>query len=193
MSKINKSANAPSSGKALAISDTSNPSTPAEINQPISLETALRRGELFSADCPSRQVFKHVTSLWGVLIMMALLDGTHRFSELRRKVNGVSEKMLAQSLQNLEADGFLLRKVYPVVPPHVEYRLTTLGEEIAHHVKALVNIVEINFPNVAAYQYSRQAGADGVNPEKVKPDRVKPDELMRDEARRANTLKGVTL
>lgn len=180
MSKIYKSANALSPGETYANSAKFTGPDPKEIKHAVSLEAALRRGELFSADCPSRQVFKHVTSLWGVLIMMALLDGTHRFSELRRKMNGVSEKMLAQSLQNLEADGFLLRKVYPVVPPHVEYRLTALGEEIAHHVKALANIVEINFPNVAAYQHSRLAAADGVNPDKVirhsKTDQLKQDE-----------------
>ena len=68
-----------------------------------------RRGELFAEQCPSREVFKHVTSLWGVLALVALQGGTLRFSELRRRVGGVSEKMLAQTLQVLEADGFVLR------------------------------------------------------------------------------------
>ena len=123
-----------------------------------SLESALQRGELFSANCPSRGVFKHVTSLWGVLVLIVLLDGIHRFSEIRRKVNGISEKMLAQTLQNLEADGFVLRKVYPVVPPHVEYRLTPLGEKIANHVKALADLIETNFPHIVALQNARQNG-----------------------------------
>jgi len=125
-----------------------------------SLDSALQRGELFSANCPSRNVFKHVTSLWGVLVLIVLLDGIHRFSEIRRKVNGVSEKMLAQTLQNLEADGFVLRKVYPVVPPHVEYKLTALGVEIANHVKALADLIETNFPHIAALQSARHAGND---------------------------------
>jgi len=124
------------------------------VTQPHSLEAALQRGELFAANCPSRGVFKHVTSLWGVLVLIVLLDGTHRFSEIRRKVNGVSEKMLAQTLQNLEADGFVLRKVYPVVPPHVEYRLTELGETIAGQVKALADLIETSFPQIAASQRS---------------------------------------
>jgi DNA-binding HxlR family transcriptional regulator len=70
-------------------------------------------------------VLKHVTSRWGVLILVAL-RGPHRFSDLRRKMGGV-EKMLAQSLQALEQDGFIDRVSYPVVPPHVEYSLTPLG------------------------------------------------------------------
>jgi len=73
-------------------------------------------------------VFKHVTSLWGVLALVALHGGTMRFSELRRRVGGVSEKMLAQTLQVLEADGFVDRKAYPVVPPRVEYSLTALSD-----------------------------------------------------------------
>ena len=56
------------------------------------------RGELMSADCPSRDVLKHVTSRWGVLLLVVLMGGTHRFSDLRRTVGGVSEKMLAQTL-----------------------------------------------------------------------------------------------
>jgi len=133
-----------------------NRSNEAISNEGSSLESALQRGELFSANCPSRNVFKHVTSLWGVLVLIVLRDGVHRFSEIRRKVNGVSEKMLAQTLQNLEADGFVLRKVYPIVPPHVEYRLTELGEEVASHVKALADLIETSFPHIAALQNARQ-------------------------------------
>jgi len=67
------------------------------------LTQKLRNGNLFAESCPSRDVLKHVTSRWGVLILVALREGTHRFSDLRRKMGGVSEKMLAQSLQALEA------------------------------------------------------------------------------------------
>jgi DNA-binding HxlR family transcriptional regulator len=88
---------------------------------------AVARWQLVCRTVPSREVLKHVTSRWGVLILVALRDGTHRFSDLRRKMGGVSEKMLAQSLQALEQDGFINRVSYPVVPPHVEYSLTPLG------------------------------------------------------------------
>lgn len=70
----------------------------------------------------------------GVLILVVLREGTHRFSDLRRKIGGVSEKMLAQSLQALEQDGFLNRIAYPVVPPHVEYSLTPLGEQVSERL-----------------------------------------------------------
>jgi len=114
------------------------------------LAELMRRGELFSAKCPSREVLKHVTSRWGVLLLVALLSGTHRFSELRRKVNGISEKMLAQTLQWLEGDGFVERISYPVVPPHVEYRLTPLGEEIGEKVEALADWIEVKLPEILA-------------------------------------------
>jgi len=95
---------------------------------------------------------KHVTSRWGVLLLVGLLSGTHRFSELRRKVNGISEKMLAQTLQWLEGDGFVERISYPVVPPHVEYRLTPLGEEIGRKVEALADWIEVKLPEILAAQ-----------------------------------------
>jgi len=75
-----------------------------------------------------------------------------RFSELRRKLGGVSEKMLAQSLQSLVTDGFVHRKAYPVVPPHVEYSLTDMGEEIVEHVANLADWIECNIPRVTEAQ-----------------------------------------
>ena len=108
------------------------------------LSELMRRGELFSVKCPSRTILNHVTSRWGVLVLLALMDGTHRFSELRRKVGGVSEKMLAQTLQCLEKDGFVKRVSLPVVPPHVEYTLTSMGEEVSHKVESLADWIEEN-------------------------------------------------
>ena len=116
----------------------------------ITLSALMQRGELFAVECPSRDVLKHVTSRWGVLVLVALLAGTHRFSDLRRKVGGVSEKMLAQTLQWLEGDGFVLRTAYPVVPPHVEYSLTPLGMEVGQRVEALADWIEGNLPAVMA-------------------------------------------
>ena len=121
------------------------------------LTQKMRDGDLFSANCPSREVLKHVTSRWGVLILVALREGTHRFSDLRRKMGGVSEKMLAQSLQALEQDGFIKRVSYPVVPPHVEYSLTPLGEEVSEKVAALADWIEVNLPMVMAQQSPTQA------------------------------------
>lgn len=112
------------------------------------LSQQLEKGNLLAAPCPSRDVLKHVSSQWGTLILIVLRDGTHRFSELRRKMEGVSEKMLAQSLKALVQDGFVLRVSHPVVPPFVEYSLTPMGEEIADHVVALTDWIEVNLPRV---------------------------------------------
>ncbi|MER7397628.1 helix-turn-helix domain-containing protein [Streptomyces sp. NPDC000151] len=115
------------------------------------------------AHCPSRPILEHVTSRWGVLVLAALLDGTHRFSELRRIVGGVSEKMLAQTLQTLERDGLVHREAYPVIPPRVDYSLTPLGVEAAHQVSALARWVEKRVPDVlaarAAYDETKNAKA----------------------------------
>lgn len=116
--------------------------------QAITLSERMLRGEVFSEQCPSREILKHVTNRWGGLVLVALLQGMHRFSDLRRKLSGVSEKMLAQTLQTLETDGFVLRVSYPVVPPHVEYSLTPLGEELAKQVELLVDWIEINLPRI---------------------------------------------
>ncbi|MFE8147864.1 helix-turn-helix domain-containing protein [Brenneria goodwinii] len=110
------------------------------------------QGNLFAEKCPSRQILNHVTSRWGVLILVALLDGTLRFSQLRRKIGGVSERMLAQTLQWLESDGFILRTSYPVVPPHVEYSLTPLGKEASERVKILADWIEENLAAILAAQ-----------------------------------------
>ena len=114
-----------------------------------------RRGNLYEASCPSRIVLDHVTSRWGSLVLLVLLDGTHRFSELARTIGGVSEKMLAQTLQSLEADGLLTRTVYPTIPPKVEYSLTPLGNEAALHIRTLTNWVEDNVAAVLKHQARR--------------------------------------
>jgi DNA-binding HxlR family transcriptional regulator len=95
-------------------------------------------GGIFPSDCPSRAVLNHVTSTWGVLILVALADRSLRWSELRRAVQGVSEKMLAQTLRTLEQDGFVHREAQPVIPPRVDYRLTPLGHELAAHLLPLL-------------------------------------------------------
>jgi DNA-binding HxlR family transcriptional regulator len=120
-----------------------------------SLADRMQRGDLFTEKCPSREVLKHVTSRWGVLLLVALLSGTQRFSDLRRKVNGISEKMLAQTLQWLESDGFVERISYPVVPPHVEYTLTQSGTEIAKKVEALADWIEVHLPEIIAAQIQK--------------------------------------
>jgi DNA-binding HxlR family transcriptional regulator len=115
-----------------------------------------RRGELMSPDCPSRIILSHVCSRWGVLVLVALRSGMHRFSDLRRKISGISEKMLSQTLQTLESDGFIDRKALPVVPPHVEYRLTALGEEVAVQVDTLASWIQDNLPRIMQAREERE-------------------------------------
>ena len=81
--------------------------------------------------CPdTRALVEHVTSKWGVLVLVALSDGPQRWSELRRRAEGISEKMLAQTLRTLEADGLVHRDAQPVIPPRVDYSLTDRGTEL---------------------------------------------------------------
>jgi DNA-binding HxlR family transcriptional regulator len=115
------------------------------------------RGDVFATLCPSRGVLDHVTSRWGVLVLVGLQEGTLRFSELRRRVAGVSEKMLSQTLQALEDDGFVLREVYAVVPPRVDYTLTSMGSEVAAHVEALTDWIEENIDRIAQARRARPA------------------------------------
>lgn len=93
----------------------------------------------FPAGCPSRVLLDHVTSKWGVLIIASLADGPHRWSELRRRADGVSEKMLAQTLHTLEADGLVHRDAQPVIPPRVDYSLTEKGHTLAAVLLPLVD------------------------------------------------------
>ena len=117
---------------------------------PETLSSKLMRGDVMADQCPSRAILNHVTGRWGVLLLIALRSGTHRFSELRRKVGGISEKMLAQTLQALERDGFVQRISYPVVPPHVEYCLTPLGEQVSEKVADLADWIEVNLGEILA-------------------------------------------
>jgi len=106
------------------------------------------RGDVFDTNCPSRIVLDHVTSKWAVLVLAALREGSSRFSELRRRIGGVSEKMLAQTLRTLEADGFVHREVAPTTPPQVTYSLTPLGEGIAERVTGLVDWIADRIPEI---------------------------------------------
>lgn len=120
------------------------PAVPSAFSQSV----FTRPGELLASECPSRSVLTHICSRWGVLVLVVLRGGMHRFSELRRKIGGVSEKMLSQTLQHLEQDGFVERRSLPVVPPHVEYRLTPMGEEVAAQVDGLASWIELNLPRI---------------------------------------------
>lgn len=123
------------------------------------IHTGKLKGNLLASQCPSRQILKDVTSRWGVLVLIALQTGTLRFAELRRTVGGVSDRMLAQTLQTLEKNGFVARKVLDVVPPHVEYSLTPLGKEVAELVRALADWIEDTTPRILENAASTESAA----------------------------------
>ncbi|MFG2547277.1 winged helix-turn-helix transcriptional regulator [Streptomyces sp. NPDC048594] len=104
--------------------------------------------------CPERLVMEHVTSRWGTLALIALLERPYRFSELRREIGSVSEKMLAQTLRTLERDGLVHRDAKPVIPPRVDYSLTGLGREAAEQVRDLALWTE---RRMAAVERAREA------------------------------------
>ncbi|GAB2638102.1 helix-turn-helix domain-containing protein [Prescottella soli] len=119
-------------------------------DQPIDDPTL--EADVFARDCHSRDALLNVTGRWGTLAMAALAEGPYRFGALRRRVDGVSERMLAQTLQQLERDGFVHREVRETIPPNVEYSLTPLGEEIAERLAGLIDLLESRMPDIAAAQ-----------------------------------------
>lgn len=95
--------------------------------------------EPFTVNCPTRVVLDHVMSKWGVLVLRQLSTGTLRWGELRRAVDGISEKMLAGTLRTLEADGLVARDARPTIPPRVDYSLTALGEDLMTRLLPLLD------------------------------------------------------
>ncbi|KUN35052.1 helix-turn-helix domain-containing protein [Streptomyces longwoodensis] len=105
---------------------------------------------VFAKACPSRGTLEHVTGRWGGLTLGALYEGPLRFNELRRRVDGVSEKMLSQTLHALERDGLVHREAQPTNPPRVDYELTPLGRDVAERLLSLIHFVEGRMDDVLA-------------------------------------------
>jgi DNA-binding HxlR family transcriptional regulator len=108
--------------------------------------------DVFARACPSRRTLENVAGKWGTLALVALLEGGYRFNALRRRVDGVSEKMLAQTLHALERDGLVSRDVQATIPPRVEYTLTPLGKRVAAKLHELIELVEAEMPAVLEAQ-----------------------------------------
>lgn len=106
--------------------------------------------DVFSKQCPSRGLLEHATGRWGSLTLGALYEGSLRFNALRRRVDGVSEKMLSQTLHALERDGLVHREAQLVNPPRVDYELTPLGREVAERLLGLIHFVEGRMDEVLA-------------------------------------------
>ncbi|MET7480357.1 helix-turn-helix domain-containing protein [Streptomyces sp. NPDC005648] len=116
---------------------------------------------VFAKACPSRGTLEHVTGRWGGLTLGALHEGPLRFNELRRRVDGVSEKMLSQTLHALERDGLVHREAQPTNPPRVDYELTPLGHEVAERLLGLIHLLESSMGEVLASRerYDETRGA----------------------------------
>jgi DNA-binding HxlR family transcriptional regulator len=108
--------------------------------------------DVFARDCVSRPVMEHITGRWGSLALVALREGSVRFNALRRRVGGISEKMLAQTLHALERDGFVLREAQPTIPARVDYSLTPLGRAAADKLAELIDLLEAHMPEVVKAQ-----------------------------------------
>ena len=118
-----------------------------------------RAGNVYDANCPTRLVLDRIADKWSVLVLGLLAQEPIRFNELRRRIDGISQKVLAQALRQLERDGLISRKVTPTVPVTVEYAITPLGRTLSKTVDALSAWAEKHFPDVqrAQQSYDRQA------------------------------------
>jgi DNA-binding HxlR family transcriptional regulator len=128
------------------------PSTAADSAPPDELIS-----DVFARGCLSRATLEDVASKWGILALLALDEGDYRFNALRRRVEGVSEKMLSQTLQTLERDGLVTREVHSTIPPRVEYSLTALGSEVARRMRDLADLLEASTTAVDAARIAYDA------------------------------------
>lgn len=117
----------------------------------MALETIYQRA-VYESDCPVRRMLDRIGDKWVSLIVGLLGDGPLRFSDLRRRIGGISHKMLTQTLRNLERDGLVKRSVYAEVPPRVEYELSPLGKTLAEPLLAIVRWTENNIDEVLSAQ-----------------------------------------
>ncbi len=118
--------------------------------------------DAFLRDCASRAVLDLLTNKWVCLVVGALRPGTMRFGELRRRLDGITQKMLTQTLRDLERAGLVHRAVYPSVPPRVEYRLTPLGDNVAGLMDAIRTWAETHIDDIRTAQdaYDAKAGEE---------------------------------
>lgn len=114
--------------------------------------------DVYSARCPTRMVLDRIADKWAMLILGRLEDGPVRFNQLRREIEGVSQKVLSQSLKRLERDGLILRTVFATVPVTVEYALTPLGRTLTDTFSSVRRWAETNIEAVVAAQAAYDSG-----------------------------------
>jgi DNA-binding HxlR family transcriptional regulator len=106
--------------------------------------------DVFNSKCPTREVLDRIADKWTVMVIHRLSGGTMRFAELRRSVDGISQKVLTNTLRGLERDGLVSRRIYASVPPRVEYTLTDLGRSLCGLVAGICGWAEANIEQVQA-------------------------------------------
>ncbi|HEV2673843.1 MAG TPA: helix-turn-helix domain-containing protein [Aliidongia sp.] len=104
--------------------------------------------ELRDPDCPIRSVLDRIGDKWSFLLILTLAPRPHRFGELRRAVDDISQRMLTQTLRSLQRDGLVDRTVFPTTPPSVEYRLTALGLSLLEPMRGLVAWADLQLPAI---------------------------------------------
>jgi DNA-binding HxlR family transcriptional regulator len=117
--------------------------------------------DVYNEHCPTRILLDQVADKWTVLVVGALVEKTKRFGQLRREIGGVSQKMLTQTLRQLERDGVVSRKVYASVPPKVEYSLTELGRSLMSILATIKEWSETHIENVLKARDEYDARARG--------------------------------
>ena len=117
-------------------------------------------GNVFDPACPARAVLEVLAEKWALLLVHMLANGPARTAQLRRRIGGISDKMLIQTLRRLERNGFVERRAFPEVPPRVEYSLTALGASLSEPITTLDRWVERHLQDidVAKRQFDRRAG-----------------------------------
>ena len=110
--------------------------------------------DIYNKNCPTRQVLNRIADKWTVLVVGSLAQDTKRFSELKKEITGISQKMLTQTLRGMQRDGLITRKVYPTVPPKVEYTLTELGMSLISMISDIRDWAEGNIETVSQAQQS---------------------------------------
>jgi DNA-binding HxlR family transcriptional regulator len=123
------------------------------------LETRLR-GDVFSSACPTRQLLDRIADKWSTLILIVLGEGPARFNALKHRIDGVSQKMLSQTLKSLERDGLISRSVVPTVPISVTYAVTPLGRSLMAALQSMIDWAETRMDEVEAAQIAYDGHAD---------------------------------
>lgn len=113
--------------------------------------------DVYAKNCPSRMILDRISNKWSMLILNRLREKKVRFNQLRREIDGISQKVLSQTLKNLERDGLIHREAFPTVPVTVEYSITDLGRTLSDTVHVLTHWAEEHFDRVVQAQQAYDA------------------------------------